>query len=681
MKPGELLVVKLKGGTIVARYLEPGRREGKILVSAGPKRTAEIPKDRVILATGSVASSDDEFAGFQHQAQTLAAEVDLAETWEVVREETGVLGLQDLAELFWGPSHSPAQLAAILLYLDREPLYFTADQGGFQARSQEAVEERQARRKREEENARDIASLIEHLSQGTLPQEPTRHQSMLVEHLRGYAVHGDNYTRSTVARGLLESVDSGTRDYQRLSFDLLVATGVFSPDEPLELEREEIPQEFPEDALVEASTIDQAPLLAEPGRRDLTQLASLTIDDAGTQDRDDALSLEVEHTGGEVAVYRVGIHIADAGALIPHGGAIDIEADRRMATLYTPDRKVPMLPAEISDRSGSLVSGEPRVALSLLVQISESGEVLDWEVTPSSVLSDVSITYEEADAVIADEAESLHETLAQMDRLASALRQRREKAGALVLERPEMMIKLTPSGEVAVTVIRRATPARQLVAEMMILCNTLLAEFCQRESLPAAYRVQATPDLSDIDVDADDGPLHQYRIIRRLQPADIDIIPAAHGGLGVPAYIQATSPLRRYPDLIMQRQISSFLRSGSPLYSEQEVASVAQRAEVQLRELRRLEEDRKRYWFLKFLQQTVRGTVATEDSDLFQSVVLDNRPRRPALLELTEYPFKFRAGLPEQCSPGDTVTLRLRGVDLWQRTSQFVHERSGQPSE
>ena len=94
-----------------------------------------------------------------------------------------------------------------------------------------------------------------------------------------------------------------------------------------------------------------------------------------------------------------------------------------------------------------------------------------------------------------------------------------------------------------------------------------------------------------------------------------------------------------------------------------------QRAEVQLKELSVLEEERRRYWFLKYLQQT---TSQTEDR-LFPAVVLENRPRPPALLELVEYPFRVRAALPSGCVPGETVTLRLHGVDLWSRTGQFVH--------
>ena len=100
---------------------------------------------------------------------------------------------------------------------------------------------------------------------------------------------------------------------------------------------------------------------------------------------------------------------------------------------------------------------------------------------------------------------------------------------------------------------------------------------------------------------------------------------------------------------------------------------MAQRAEVQVREVARVETQRKRYWFLKFLQAERLPSDADEDRGIFTSVVLETDPRRRALVELTEYPFRSRVELPRSYSPGASVTLALRGVDLWRRLAHFVH--------
>ncbi|MCX8213164.1 MAG: RNB domain-containing ribonuclease, partial [SAR202 cluster bacterium] len=158
----------------------------------------------------------------------------------------------------------------------------------------------------------------------------------------------------------------------------------------------------------------------------------------------------------------------------------------------------------------------------------------------------------------------------------------------------------------------------------------------------------------------------RFLLTRCFFPAQVDTVARPHSGLGVAAYLQATSPLRRYPDLVVQRQISSFLARGAPIYDVEAVGSVSARAALQLRELAQVEGARKRYWFLKYLQKS-------RMEELFEATVLDNQPRRLAMLDLSEYPSRIRAEIPQDVLPGDVVTLKLQGVDLWRRIGNFVH--------
>ena len=675
MERDELIVARLRGGVGIARYLAATPEGSRLRIATGRNRETQLANNRVLMATGIVVSEEEEVEEFRQRCDALASDIDLADVWELASDEVAAMSLDDLADLYWGPTKDPAHMAALLVHLHRESIYFEAADDGYAPRSQATVRETLDRRQRNADNAREAGSLMDCLSRGELPQEKTRHQSGLLEHLRGYVIHGDNYTRSAAARTLLETVESGSRDYQRLGFELLVRAGVLAQDEPLELERAGIPDKFPNDALVEAASIDPSMTLEEPGRRDLTGLPTFTVDDAGTEDRDDALSLEVEEpdSGHPQTIYRIGIHIADAGALIPPDGAIDREASRRMATLYVPDRKTYMLPPEVSKRTGSLVPGETRAVLSLMVRVTESGEVVGWEVQGSTIRSDIALTYEAADGAIEDVDHVWHRSLDSAHKVALSLRLGRERAGAINLERPEMLFHVQPSGEVDVRVLSRSTPARLMVTELMILCNSLLAEFCRREQIPAPYRSQSVPEMTDVMTATPEGPLRWYLAARRLLPAELNTVPGAHAGLGVPAYIQATSPLRRYHDLVVQRQIGRYLSSGTPLYSTEAISEVAQRAEVQLREIRKLEEERNRYWFLKYLKHCIQRDDSSDGPRLFQAVVLDSPQRRTALVELVEYPFRTRAELPDSYGPGDTATLRLHGVDLWQRSGQFIH--------
>ena len=209
----------------------------------------------------------------------------------------------------------------------------------------------------------------------------------------------------------------------------------------------------------------------------------------------------------------------------------------------------------------------------------------------------------------------------------------------------------------------------------MILCNSLFARFCSENGLPAVYRSQRRPDLSDLPdlsgLDERAAPvMTRYSVARRMQAARVSTEPMPHEGLGVSEYLQGTSPLRRYPDLVVQRQVGGYLADGKGPYAPDEVGSVAQRAEVQIRELSRIEEGRRRYWFLKYLRG---ARLPPGGSDVFEAVVLDSGGRRNALLELVEFPFRVRAELPRSTAAGEVVTLRLQGVDLWRRVGLFVH--------
>ena len=680
MQPGEVVVARLSKGVSMVRFLEES--ETRVTVALGRNKQARVPSERILLRTGIVVADEPGLEEFTIRCRALASTIDLAEVWEVLSEGAASVTAEDLAELYWGSSSDAAKIAALVVHLDQSSDLFVRVADGYTPRSPASVDEIRTRRQREAENTAAAEELMEALSQRRTPDPVTVHQAVLLDHLRGYAIHGEDYSRTRSVRPLLDNMAAGRGDFQRRCFELLVGAGVFGPDEPLELHRAGVPDEFPGRAVNEAAAMDVAADVGGLGRTDLTHLQVITIDDAGTKDRDDALSFEVEAAGPDNngQRYRIGVHVADAGSLVLRGSAIDREADRRMATLYLPERTIGMLPPDYAHRVGSLEPGTPRLAITLLIDLDDSGEVLHWEVTPSVIQSRAALAYEDADEALQDEGGPWQRMLAGLLRSAESRRRVRESAGAINLDQPEMVIKVGPDGEAEVRVVQRSSPARQLVTELMVLANTLLGEFCRREGLPAGYRSQAAPDLSEVPAETrgDDGPdaganeiFRRYLVGRRLPPAKLDTLPLPHGGLGVPVYAQATSPLRRYLDLVIQRQVSHFLSSGSPLYTLEEVTTVVQRAEVQMRELARLEAARRRYWFLKFLQERRLG--GAESSDQFAAVVLENDPRRRALMELVEYPFRLRVELPGTCEPGEVVGLRLEGVDLWRRVGHFVH--------
>ena len=310
----------------------------------------------------------------------------------------------------------------------------------------------------------------------------------------------------------------------------------------------------------------------------------------------------------------------------------------------------------------------------MIVDLTDDGEVSDWKVVKSAIRSDHALAYEEADAAIADPAHSLHSELSALHSLAKSLKTARDARGALSLDRDELSVKVDACGEISVRVVPRVAPARSLVEEYMVLCNSLLARYCVENEIPAPFRAQSLPDMSDIVAQVPDGSLRIYMMTRRLTAANVSIKPGRHGGLGVDAYTQVTSPLRRYPDLLVQRQISHHLRTDEPLYDEETVTSVAHRADTQVRRMSRIENDRRTYFFLKWLDMRRRDAEAMGGVFVRQATVLENPGRRTALLEMVEWPFRTRAALPASLESGEVVSLHFHGVDLWRRTAQFTYE-------
>ena len=512
MKPNELVAARMSGGITIVRVV--GVDASRVRVALRRKKEARLPAERVVLSTQVFAEGDEQVADFRRQSEDIASEVDIAELWEVVSDEQSAFPFDDLTELYWGADATPAQQVALLLCLDRDSLYFEAGKAGedgksgYAPRSPSAVEETLARRKRQAQQAAEADDLVACLEKGELPPALTPHQQMLIDSMRDYAAFGDDYTRSALVKGLLNKMERKAGNLQRLSFDLLVACGQFAPDEPLELVRDDITEAFSEDELAAAEAINQSELLDDGNRLDLTALPTITIDDADTQDRDDALSLERldpsdvpspsegRSEWGQGQEYRLGIHITDAGALIPQDSVLDKAADLRMASLYIPDRKIPMLPAAVSHDKGSLEVGERRAALSLLADINADGEILRFEVKPSVIVSDAALSYDEANAAISDASHARHDMLASLHSLAEALKRQREAAGAVGIDRAELLIKVVSSDDVEVKVVQRklagARDGRRVHGAVQLAAGVVLrgAGYSRLVPLPDGARPQ-----------------------------------------------------------------------------------------------------------------------------------------------------------------------------------------------
>jgi exoribonuclease-2 len=657
MLDGQVILFRRHGEYVLGRFLNGPK--GKLQIDLGSSVIVRINPQQVVSETNSVVDAEA-FNEWRDQCQDVANHLDLEDVWAVVHGELTQLTLVQLANLYWGSDLDALKETALQIHLWQDHPYFTQKNNLFTPRSPEQIEIWRRQREQKQSEVREEFSFLRWLSGEESRIQWTRRQKRWLEQLQGFLLHGDSYHASGFARKLLHKLNRDSPDPQRMAFNLLVDRGIFQEDEPLGLYRVDVPLEFSSDSLEASAGLLGRPPSFDDGRRDLTDLAILTIDEASTKDMDDGLSLHETSDG-----YNLGIHITDVASLIPANGVLDAEAARRMATLYLPERTLSMLPPRLTEELGSLSPGNTRQALSLLIHLDQEFEPTTWGLVPSIVKSHVRLTYEEVDkALVEGEITHWAKPLLLLESIAQKFRHRRLAAGALEFNRPELKIHVELSGEMEVSVVPVPTPARRLVAEFMILANHLMGEFCLQHKLPAVYRVQEAVEVKDLE-GIESPALKGFLLMRRLRPSSLVLDPSPHALLGVPLYLQATSPLRRYLDLMIQRQILHQLHHGTPLYNRQIIEQVMFQASFRMGELTRLEEGRKRYWLLKYLM----ARTGTE----FQAVVLDLR-RNEAVVELLKFPFRTKIHLTRIAYPGEIVVVQLQEIDLWQLTAHFTLE-------
>jgi exoribonuclease II len=557
MEPGDLVEFFEEKSILVAAVLD--LKGDRLQVITSTNRELTLAPKRVLHACSSGRSGAlsrqewlDLLQETSQRREALQQNIDLAEIWEILVDEGKAMSTADIADLWFG-SALPDQVAAMGRVLCEDRFLFKHKEGLWLPNAPEVVEALQERAHREEEARQELALAAQCLRTAWEGGEITDSdmRARLVERLRSVAVWGQDSPEYALVKTYL---DKAKISGENAPFKLLVRLKVFCEDENLDLYRLETPLAFSGEAKALALCL-KGETPTDPYasiRADLTHLDCFTIDGERTRDLDDALSLEILPTG-----YLLGIHIADVSALVAGGAVLDREAQARGTSIYLPETRLPMLPEDISEDTLSLVAQKERWALSFLVTLDSEGAVQEWDIKPSIIRVRRRLSYGETDQLLAVRDEAMG-TLA---RLAERLKARRLAQGGYELKLPEVWVSFDPQGKVQVTLEDQETPSHQLVAETMVLANWLAATFLMERGAPAIYRAQPEP-REPIDRGATKTLLDLWQDRRRLSRVVMDLKPQPHWGLGLPQYTFATSPIRRYLDLVIHRQILSLLLGG-----------------------------------------------------------------------------------------------------------------------
>ncbi|WP_199138696.1 ribonuclease R [Pedobacter sp. ASV12] len=477
------------------------------------------------------------------------------------------------------------------------------------------------------------------------------------------------------------------------------------------------PLSFPPEVEAEANAIPEQVSEAEiNGRRDFRNTVTFTIDPIDAKDFDDAISFKKLPNGN----YEIGIHIADVSHYVLPKSMLDKEAYERATSVYLVDRVIPMLPERLSNGVCSLRPHEDKLCFAAVFELDEHANIHNEWFGRTVIHSDRRFTYEEAQEVIEAKSGDFAEEILKLNELAYILRERKFKNGAISFESTEVKFKLDESGKPIGVYVKERKDAHKLIEDYMLLANRKVAEFIAKkgkgkQKYTFVYRVHDAPNLENLNNFASFASRFGYKInmksdkeiakslnylmedvegkkeqniltqlaIRSMAKAIYTTKKTSHYGLAFDYYTHFTSPIRRYPDVMVHRLLALYLDGGKSANAEEyEAASVhssamekraadAERASVKYKQAEYLEENvGKTYmgiisgvteWgmYVEIIENKCEGMVRLRDiSDDFY--VLDEKnycivgQRKKKKYQL-----------------GDEVQIKVKKVDLSKRQIDF----------
>ena len=575
----------------------------------------------------------------------LMGRVSVEELWDLLHEEEEGFDCHDLAEICFSEEVTSDHTSAVFRALLTDSLYFKLKGGLFYANSPEKLEQIRIQHERQAQKEKELAEgsfWLGRVWQGEPVEEPENrdHYVRMLEDfcLFGTEAAGYQQTKKILAMAQVP-LPQGI-------FPLLVKLGVWNEDENLYLHRFGIQETFPEEVLDAATQLagdlgDVRVGAKEDGREDFTSSPIFTVDGPMTRDYDDALSICPVDNGVEV-----GIHIADAAAVVFPDSPLDQEALERINSLYLPDTRIPMLPTILSEDVCSLKQGKERLATSLLVRFDEDDQLQDYRFALSRIRVQRQLTYSEANELVA-----IEDDLGRIYRLCTRLRRQRIKQGALMLPLPELRVWINSNREIQIVKVDRETPAQLMVSELMILANGLAAQALAANKVPAIYRSQGKPQEVVVGEGTDDLYLN-YLQRRYLSRAELSVTPKPHNGLGMTAYTNWTSPIRRYMDLVVLRQIKSMVQDKPPDHTLEGLDPIISRITIGQSQTLQIKKEWTRYWVLKYLER--------EQIKFLDALVL-SQGRRTYNLLIPDYLLEASMPLEEGrgLNPGDHFRVEL----------------------
>jgi len=675
-------------------------------------RTLTISANKIInFEAGSITEKIDHAAiaarlcQLRDKRREMAAAVPLSDIRELLKLENETLwSPKDMAAAYYGDAINDDQLSAVVRSLHSKNPYFKRKDDYFYAVGDEDLQKyfqqlavEKEKQEREAEFLKELSDLAASAFAPEIRSGFIKKYGARIDILTNFFIFPENTAFQNKGRELIQIISDGI-NARFDAFKFLVDMAIFCRDENFLLKKYNIDKKFEPKLIEEVGefkktfTMDKYKMIDaysvldgikrgekkfcdENSRVDLTNIASYTIDSADTKCCDDGISF-IRYGDG----YALMVHVADISEMIKEGTEIDSEAFARVTAIYMAEGKIDMIPEEVSNDLFSLRENERRLCLTLAAVLSSELEIINSAFVPSIIKVEKKCSYEQINEILSNGngaagITTTREELETLLKFSSVMRQRRETAGAVSLFFPKADIYVEDPGseneKINISTDDHGE-AGTIVSELMIFYNSRAAELFNAFKAPAHFKYSASyPSPELVKKYREDVPAGSYNPlraweIRRSMPYSISAYEMTpHGMLGVPGYVQASSPLRRYIDLLMQRQIKSLLVFGKPRYDIESLKEKIIYCEGSLSAASEIEQESRGYWLYKYLKKNsgekIPATVIEASEDRFR-------------VELSKYFLHLNgaARLHGKRTAGERVIVTINSVDIRDRKIHFA---------
>lgn len=623
------------------------------------------PQQITYIVPGIKKFDHSQIAEFVQKAQDNLDPTFLELAWTELLENNKSVTAEELAEMIYGIS-DPLESYCAHLLLSKDEVYFSVlETRGYcsvylprpTGQVQELLRRKLAKEAAEKE-LQDFIQLLKSAKAMPLDAKPSKSSWLAegkiqhhIEALVAYAIDSwssDSQKRAAgailMAMGMAKTASS--------ALNLLIDIGYFPVHVNLDLLKLNICTDHPEKVASAAEDLLSASCdIDETNRKDLTHLKVYAIDVDEADELDDALSA-MRLQDGRIKVW---IHVADPTCLVQPGSILDKEARSRGTSVFLPTATYPMFPEKLAMDAMSLKQGKICNAVTVSVVLDSDGSIAEFSVDNTVIKPTYMLTYESASELLYLNLEEEAELRILSEAASLRLRWRRQQ-GAIDTTTLETRIKVPnpddPEPQINLYVENQADPARRLVSEMMILCGEVIATFGSCNNIPLPYRGQPQ---SNIDVSAfahlPEGPVRSFAVVKVMRAAEFDFrTPIRHEGLGVPGYVQFTSPIRRYMDLLAHYQVKAYIRGDILPFSAGQMEGIASIVNMHHRVARKLFSTSLRYWVLEYLRRQPKDRK-------FRALILRFIKDRIAALLLTEVGIQASAWILLGSQIGDEIEV------------------------